>query len=438
MGCDMVVALGNATAAEPALFGQNCHRPLRESQNLRMEPGRDFSLGEKIRTQFLELPQARKTCTVLGIQPQGHWGYLHGLNQHQLVMGCANLRMKLRCPGPALLGTDLVRLVLERCAGARQGVDLLTDLVERHGQGLFSGCPDELEGDHGFLIADPGEAFAVETSGRYWVSQEIYRVRAVSDVSVVRQDWSRIARGLAGEAINLGWWPADGSKLDFAGALRTASGGLASGLRRWGRATLLLEEQHGQLDVPFLRGLLGDHSEDPRYQTDPLEPSDGPMTLCQHSGPASATATSASFVAALHRNPNRVPMLWCAFGPPCLNIYFPIFLTGDLPAPSHGPEAELMARSLPEHVRKQMQKIDSRCEARAKAALAGLQGQFDQDTSAFSDEAARLKNRGDLTELHRQASFFMQHTLEQFDKLIEQLDALGARSSARTPAGSHG
>src|SRR5262249_16931310 len=152
-------------------------------------------------------------------QPLGLWGYQHGVNEHRVALGCAGWRSTLTCPRPGLLGADLVRLALERCRGARQAVDLITDLIERHGQGRFPGCAPPAEAAHVSLVADQQEAFTVEAAGAAWAAQEIHAVRAVSDVGVIRQDWSRIAHGLAGHAIDQGWWPADGSKLDFAGTL---------------------------------------------------------------------------------------------------------------------------------------------------------------------------------------------------------------------------
>src|SRR5262249_2900183 len=142
-----------------------------------------------------------------------------------------------------LCGTDLVRLVLERSHSARQGVDLLTDLLERHGQAATADAPGG--GDPAFLVADPRGAFAVETAGNHWVCQEIGGIRAASNVRVVRQDWNRISSGLADHVIAQGLWPADGSKLDFAGALGASPAVRAPELRRWGRATLLLEQQNG-------------------------------------------------------------------------------------------------------------------------------------------------------------------------------------------------
>src|SRR5205809_6333652 len=81
MGCDMVVARGTATGAGATLFAANCHRPHGETQAVRLVAGRTFALGETVQTQAIQLPQARQTHTVLAIQPEGCWGYLHGLNE---------------------------------------------------------------------------------------------------------------------------------------------------------------------------------------------------------------------------------------------------------------------------------------------------------------------------------------------------------------------
>src|SRR5262249_27227041 len=141
MGCDMVVALGPATVKGCTIFGHNAHHPLDASPRLFHLPGREFAAGEKVRLQHLVLPQVRQTWTILGSQPPGCWGLEHGMNEHQVAAGCATWLSKLAITGPALTGPDLVRLVLERCRSARQGLDLLTDLVTRHGQGSGNGRP---------------------------------------------------------------------------------------------------------------------------------------------------------------------------------------------------------------------------------------------------------------------------------------------------------
>ena len=125
--------------------------------------------------QEVELPQVRQTATVLGSRPEGCWGFTHGVNEHAVAVAATSQCTRLTKESSGLLGTDLVRLTLERSENARQAVDHLTNLIERHGQSR-SGAKGEA-GDNAFLIADAREAFAVETAGRYWVYQQVGEVR---------------------------------------------------------------------------------------------------------------------------------------------------------------------------------------------------------------------------------------------------------------------
>src|SRR5262249_29048507 len=152
---------------------------------------------------------------------------------------------------------------------------------------------------------------------------------AVSDARVMRQDWDRIAPGLATYAIAKGWWPADGSKLDFVGALGEHYAEQAAGLRRWGRATLGLQQQNGHIDTAFIRRLLSDHDEvgwedgdptntnDPRKGTVPLREGDSPLSrieepvfLCQHAVGFAGLATVASMVTRLSAEPRSRALAW--------------------------------------------------------------------------------------------------------------------------------
>src|SRR5262249_4270173 len=260
MGSDMVVALGPATVDGHTLLGHNSCQPDRQRPTLVLLPGRRFATGETLHIQRLEILQPREVYTLRGKRPHGQWGFDEGVNEHRAAVSCVPPRPAIDCQGAGLTGADLVRLALERSRTALQAVDLLTGLVERYGQG---GGPDAQ--DHAFLVADPFEAYAVETAGIYWVHQEIHEVRCVSSVRVVRQDWDRIAGGLATHAIGHGWWPGDGSKLDFAGALAEVPSAHPAALRRWGHATLCLQEQNGHIDLAFFRRLLTDHEEGDQY-----------------------------------------------------------------------------------------------------------------------------------------------------------------------------
>ncbi len=257
MGCDMVVALSRATQDGGTLFAHNYNQPGNEKLTLLRMAGRIFAPGECVQTGTLLLPQARQTWTVLASRLAGQWGYPHGLNEHGVSIGLTTIRTRPRETGFGLAGPDLVRLGLERATSARQAVDVLTNLASRHGQGA-----DNAGRDPAFLIADGQEAFVLEMFGPHWAMQHVREVRTVSDVCQLRQDWDHLSPHLANLAIARGWWPANGSKLDFAGAVAPGSGDAAPSLRRWGRATLLLEQGNGQLDLggaatPVERSLRG-------------------------------------------------------------------------------------------------------------------------------------------------------------------------------------
>jgi secernin len=424
MGSDMVVALGRATADGQTLFGQNSSRPAGQCQPLRLVPGRLFAAGEKLQAQYLELPQARQTFTVLGSQPNGYWGYDHGVNEHRLAVGCVPLYSTLTCRGPALMGTDLVRLVLERCQTALQGVDLLTALIERHGQGAFGGCPAAIQNDNGFLVADPAEAYVIEAAGSHWVCQQIQELRAISNTRVVRQDWDRISKGLATHAISQGWWPADGSKLDYAGALPQDPETHSSALRRWGRTTLLLQEQNGRIDLAFVRRLLTDHEDDGNSGNESL-------SLCRHAAGWNGSATAASLVGQLTADAGQPALAWCAFGAPCLGVYFPVFLDGELPQGFAAENGEANAAVLLGRIQRFGEQIskDRRRFAQVRETFARLQARFEQETEEFLKEAVELKRRGGLSDLQRQASLFMEHNLEQFEETLSEVTSLRPRAA---------
>ena len=417
MGCDMVVAVGPATENGHTLFGTNRHGVPGGGMALRLNPGRAFALGETVQTQVVALPQARQTFTVLGIQPLNTWGYQHGINEHEVVAGCAAWQSKLARDQPGLAGTDLVRLILERCRSARQGFELLTGLVSRHGQGGGMSTARVTEKDHIFLLADPTEAYVVEAAGSAWASLECSRVRAVSDVGLIRQDWQRLSPGLAEEAIARGWWPDDGSKLDFSASLNVNPAGRESALRRWGRATLLLEEQSGHIDASVFRRLLADHYEETSSEVDPLAPL-GSVSICRHAGAGQATATTSSFIAELGRAPENPPMAWCAFGPPCAGIYLPLFLNAELPEGLFGEEPANLARQF-QNVQTAMSR-DSDCWNQLRHSLSLLQARLDQQTEEFCAEAAVLKANGEQDLLRRHAGLFMQSQLEQLETELQR------------------
>src|SRR5438105_4187171 len=135
MGCDMVVALGQATVNGHKIFGLNAHGPRARWPVLRRCAGQLHAPGSVVKTRSHEVPEHRQTFAVLGCGPRGEWGLTHGINEHHVAMGLATWTSREVCSQPGLQGTELVRLTLERSHSACQAEEVLTDLITRYGQG---------------------------------------------------------------------------------------------------------------------------------------------------------------------------------------------------------------------------------------------------------------------------------------------------------------
>jgi secernin len=358
------------------------------------------------------LTQARETLTTLGLQGLGQWGYLHGVNSCGVAIGCTALRTRLACNAPGLLGIELVRLALERARTARQAVDLIADLVSRHGQAYA----DDTMVDGAFLIADGREAFALETAGSFWAQQEVRQVRAMSDFCAIRQDWDRVAHGLAARAMEQGWRQDDGSKLDFAGVVAPEMVQTGSPLRRWGRATLLLEELNGHLDLPFFRRLLGDHYEGCDDEADPILPGRGIPPLCLHPRSPDALMTGSSLVVRVGSVTTHGQVAWCCPGPPCIGVYLPVLLDGELPEAFASGNAHLRMRQLMNHIG-----VNRGLWDLARDSLGRLQARIDQEADEFILDRSTAGQRETDKESARRSTLFMQHVLERFEETFAGL-----------------
>jgi dipeptidase len=420
MASDMVVALAPATSDGQVLFGHNSNRFIRQRPALVREVARAFAPGEKVRATQLELCQVRQTGTVLAGRCAGEWGYQHGVNAQGVAIGLTHFRTRLSGEHPGLTGPDLVRLALERAHGARHAVELLTDLVSRHGQSPDEERPAEEALGSALMIADGTEAYVLAACGRHWALQAVGRVRALGEVCHVRQDWDRISRGLADLAIERGWWPQDGSKLDFGGAVCVEGPGTASSFRRWGQSTLRLEQHCGQIDPPFIRRLLAEHSLGRPEEID---------LRIERAGEAGRLVTSSSLVAQLSGLEGHQPLAWFALGSPCASVYFPLSFDADPPSAFGGEEAQW----------RRVLRLGTfagrgpRQRAAVREALSALQTRLDQHAVEFYIECDHLRQRGLDVELHRLAESFLEHNYERWNEVCAAILDGTTRPTATAP-----
>lgn len=183
--CDSLVALGEATVDGSTLFAKNSDRPPSEPQRLEWHPASAPSAGTT-RTTYIEV-DGRATVGVLASRPHWMWGFEHGVNEAGVACGNETIYTTLDPRGapPALTGMDLVRLALERATSAAGAVDVITSLLERYGQGGSGHRDADRPYWSSFLVADPADAWVVETSGRVWEAEQVAATRAISNRTTI-------------------------------------------------------------------------------------------------------------------------------------------------------------------------------------------------------------------------------------------------------------
>jgi dipeptidase len=259
------------------------------------------------------LPQARRTYRVLGSQPFWLWGFEHGVNERGVAIGNEAIWTTAPRQRVGLLGMDLIRLGLERGGTAREALDLMTALLEEHGQGGSPRHNDPKAAcyDSSFILADPGEAWVLETSGRDWVARRVQGVYSISNTPCLGREFD-----LASSALRTR------TQLDFARDLgEYREHPQTSGQTRCKRSRQLLEERAGRIGVTDMMALLRDHG----GAADAKAPGTFGPTLCAHPGTGQ---TAASMVAHLRRDGL---VAWCSLVTPCISVFLPFFVDASVP-----------------------------------------------------------------------------------------------------------
>lgn len=338
LACDTWVALRNATADGSVILAKNSDRPPMEAQPLvHMRAGK-HKRGETVQCTYIRIPQAEETYEHLGSKIWWAFGYEHGMNQHGVAIGNEAVWSKEPYQwNDGLLGMDLVRLGLERGKTAVEAMHVITALLEKYGQ---SGDA-ERAGEWGkanyhnsFVIADPAEAWVLETAGRYWVAKRLTSgVYSISNIYSIESEWDEAHPRLVEHAIEMGWTKSRQSfnfARDYGDYWRKDSKGPGDMQIRRNMTLSCLQRDEKNVTPASMMKVSRSHLEGtltaPRWS-----PSEQFWaTPCMHDTARSGYHTAASMVAHL-RAGQPAPLrqvYWASFSNPCSNVFKPLYLNG--------------------------------------------------------------------------------------------------------------
>ena len=316
--CDTLCAPGRSGM----VFAKNSDRPPGEVQ-VAWSFGRRGSAGCTLRTQYLTIGDTGAHATFLS-RPTWLWGAEHGVNEHGVAIG--NERVSTThdaaAAKPALIGMDLVRLGLERARSAAEAVGVMTELLEACGQGGIADAAHAEAYDSSFLIADPQDAFVLETAGADYAAAAFPAGTAISNRLTLGTGWTRASAGLTpGE--DFGRFRDAGEDTRYADVRLAASrrfldSAPPGGLTPAATAAHLRDHGTGPWGAP---GVAGPVEPPPAY----VAPDFTGVTVCMHVRGLSVTAASMIAELPLGIEDGAPLRAYVAAGSPCASIYVPAF-----------------------------------------------------------------------------------------------------------------
>ncbi|NOY36854.1 MAG: DUF3471 domain-containing protein [Chlorobi bacterium] len=328
--CDTWIAMKRATKDGRIIFTKNSDRTVFDSQPLLLYGRKKWDDHAMIDLGRLSIPQVPETYAVIGSSPYWCWGFEEGMNEFGVTIGNEGIMTKslqeeirrknmgeMQPYGPT--GMDILRLALERSKTAAEAVQVIGYMTETYGQ-FGSGLPaTDLKGAYhnSYMVADPVEAWIVETTGKHWVARHVTEdVASISNTFSITDRWDLASEGLIRNAVRRGWWDKSSDKFDFSDVYSDDQPVYLALQRRAGiRANCslgLLHQKAPDIDESWMMRIARDRSTTPGLDLD---------------------VTASSCIAVLPGNDDELPVFWWAASVPGISCYIPYFVqSGKLPS----------------------------------------------------------------------------------------------------------
>ncbi len=189
----------------PAAYGReqttflaaNSQRESNEAQNILFIPGEQHPSHAQVQCTYREIPQEAKTFAILISQPYGSYGAEIGISEKGVAGATSgaftNQKYQIQ---HVLTGQDLLRLALERSRNAAMAIDIIVNLISAYGQGGFQSKRNKTIYHASFLLADPQEAWVLETAGQFWAAQRVTQPHSLTGGLTIGRDFERHHAGL--------------------------------------------------------------------------------------------------------------------------------------------------------------------------------------------------------------------------------------------------
>ena len=337
--CDSILALKSDTADGVAVFAKNSDRPPNEGQFLKYIPAQNHPGNSTVKCTYIEIPQVAHTNAVLLSKPYWIWGAEMGVNDQNVVIG--NEAVFPRIPfqkNTRLIGMDLVRLGLERGNTAREAMEVISQLLGKFGQGGSCIVGAEYYFSS-FLIADPDDAWVLETVGNRYAVKHVTESDSISNYLTIERDFEPdlSSPDLVEFAAQNGWAP---SAQDFSfGKAYNDFLYTTLGRGRNRRAVTLgsMQALKGKLRVQDMIDILRKHEPDGGTGTN-WQPQNGfmfSMDVCMHGGFGIIRDGNTAGSLVVHLDKEHPTIFVTGTASPCTGVFKPVWM--DTPLPDMGP-----------------------------------------------------------------------------------------------------
>ncbi|NPV88169.1 secernin [Coprothermobacteraceae bacterium] len=187
--CDTFYVSHNNFVQRSLYFAKNSDREPNEPQVLIYLPeGEKSEPGTYVKWK----PYVRQYSVWLS-KPTWMWGGEMGVNCKGVAIGNEAVFAKLKAHKQGLLGMDILRVALETSGTAAQALERILELTLTPGQGGSGGYEHPLYYHNSYLIADPKEAYVVETVGHFYAWKRLSGSYNISNKLSIGSDFDDIS-----------------------------------------------------------------------------------------------------------------------------------------------------------------------------------------------------------------------------------------------------